>query len=149
MEENRIPKKVLYVDLEAKRLRGRPRNRRQDEVREDGRLVGGEGRKERVYNTGMEEAPENGKVSSDSARANVMNEWTLTKWYEDILYFGILSLYCEKELSPLCSKDLQFVQLQVDSHPTCSSLYGHNMCATHSPTGASSRTVILLTSPMK
>jgi len=36
--------------LEATRLRGRPRNRRQDEVREDGRLVGGKGWKERVYN---------------------------------------------------------------------------------------------------
>jgi len=27
MEENRIPKKVLYMNLEATRLRGRPRNR--------------------------------------------------------------------------------------------------------------------------
>ena len=43
MEENRIPKKVSYMNLEA-------RNRRQDEVREDGRLVGGKGWKERVYN---------------------------------------------------------------------------------------------------
>jgi hypothetical protein len=34
-------KKVLYMNLETKRLRGRPRNRRQDEMREDGRLVGG------------------------------------------------------------------------------------------------------------
>jgi hypothetical protein len=41
MEENRIPKRVLYMNLEAKRLRGGPRNRWQDEVREDGRLVGG------------------------------------------------------------------------------------------------------------
>jgi hypothetical protein len=41
MEGNRITKKVLYMDLETKRLRGRPRNRWQDEVREDGRLVGG------------------------------------------------------------------------------------------------------------
>jgi hypothetical protein len=32
------------------RLRGRPTNRWQDEVREDGRLVGGKGWKERVYN---------------------------------------------------------------------------------------------------
>jgi hypothetical protein len=31
-------------------LETRPRNRWQDEVREDGRLVGGEGWKERVYN---------------------------------------------------------------------------------------------------
>ena len=33
------------------RLRRRPRNRWQDEVREDGRLVGGKGWKERVQNT--------------------------------------------------------------------------------------------------
>jgi hypothetical protein len=47
--ENRIPKEVLYMNLEATRLRGRPRNRWQDEVREDGRLVGGKGWKERLY----------------------------------------------------------------------------------------------------
>jgi hypothetical protein len=40
VEENIIPKKVSYMNLETTRLRGRPRNRRQDEVREDGRLVG-------------------------------------------------------------------------------------------------------------
>ena len=50
MEENRIPKKVLCMNLEATRLRDRPRNRWQDEMREDGRLVGGKGWKERVYN---------------------------------------------------------------------------------------------------
>jgi hypothetical protein len=49
MEENRIPYKVLYMNLETTRLRGRPRNRWQDEVREEGRLVGGKGWKERVY----------------------------------------------------------------------------------------------------
>jgi len=32
------------------RLRGRPRNRWQDEVREDGRIVGGEGWQEKVHN---------------------------------------------------------------------------------------------------
>jgi len=36
--------------LEATSLRGRPRNRWQDEVREDERLVGEKGWKERVYN---------------------------------------------------------------------------------------------------
>jgi len=38
------------MNLEATRLRGRPRNRWQDEVREDGRLVDGKEWKERVYN---------------------------------------------------------------------------------------------------
>jgi hypothetical protein len=33
MEENRIPKRVLFMNLESTRPRGRPRNRRQDEVR--------------------------------------------------------------------------------------------------------------------
>ena len=45
-----FPQKILYMNLETMRLRGRPRNRWQDEVREDGRLVGGKGCKERVYN---------------------------------------------------------------------------------------------------
>jgi hypothetical protein len=36
MEENRIRKKVLYMNLETTRLRGGPRNRWQDEVKEDG-----------------------------------------------------------------------------------------------------------------
>jgi hypothetical protein len=49
MEENKIPKNALYMNLEA-RLRGRPRNRWQDEVREDGRIVGGKGWKERLSN---------------------------------------------------------------------------------------------------
>jgi hypothetical protein len=42
--------KVVYMNLETTRLSGRPRNRWQDVVREDGRLVGGEGWKERMYN---------------------------------------------------------------------------------------------------
>jgi hypothetical protein len=43
MEEDRLPKRELYINLESTRPRGRTRNRWQDEVREDGRLVGGEG----------------------------------------------------------------------------------------------------------
>jgi hypothetical protein len=42
MEDNRIPKRVLCMNL-GTRLRGRPRNRWQEEVKEDGRIVGGEG----------------------------------------------------------------------------------------------------------
>jgi hypothetical protein len=48
MEENSIPKRVLYMNLETRRPRGRPRNRWQDEVREDGRMVGGEVWQEKV-----------------------------------------------------------------------------------------------------
>jgi hypothetical protein len=50
MEENRIPKRVLYINLETTRLRGRPRNRWQNEVREDGKTSGGEELHENVYN---------------------------------------------------------------------------------------------------
>jgi hypothetical protein len=49
MEENRILKRVLYMNLETTRPRGRPRNRWLDEVREDGRMVGGEEWQEKVY----------------------------------------------------------------------------------------------------
>jgi len=38
------------MNLETTRLRDWPRNRWQDEVREDGRIVGGEGWQEKVYN---------------------------------------------------------------------------------------------------
>ena len=51
MEGNRIPKRVLYMNLGTTRLRGRPRNRWQDKVRYDGRIVGGEGWQEKVHNT--------------------------------------------------------------------------------------------------
>jgi hypothetical protein len=43
MEENRIPRRVLYINLGTTRLRGRPRKRWHYEVRGDVRIVGGEG----------------------------------------------------------------------------------------------------------
>ena len=49
MEESRILKRVLYMNLGTTRLRGRPRNRWQDEVIADGRIVG-EGWQEKVHN---------------------------------------------------------------------------------------------------
>jgi len=48
MEGNRIHNRVLYMNL-GTRMRGRLRNRLQDEVREDGRIVG-EGWQEKVHN---------------------------------------------------------------------------------------------------
>ena len=50
MVENRILKRVMYMNLGTTRLRGRPRNRWQDDVREDGRIVGEEGGQEKVHN---------------------------------------------------------------------------------------------------
>ena len=50
MEENRIPKRVLYTNLGTTSLRRRPINRWQDELREDGRIVGGEGWQEKIHN---------------------------------------------------------------------------------------------------
>jgi len=38
------------MNLGTTRLRGRPRNGGQDEVREDGRIVAGEGWQEKVHN---------------------------------------------------------------------------------------------------
>jgi hypothetical protein len=49
MEGNRIPERGLYMNFETK-LRGRPRNRWQNEVREDGRIVVREEWQEKVYN---------------------------------------------------------------------------------------------------
>jgi hypothetical protein len=42
MEENRILKRELYMNLETTGLRGKPRNKWPEEVRKDGRIVGGE-----------------------------------------------------------------------------------------------------------
>jgi hypothetical protein len=50
MEGNRIPKRGSYMNLKTTGLRGRPRNRCQDEVREDGRIVDGEEWQGKVYN---------------------------------------------------------------------------------------------------
>jgi hypothetical protein len=50
LEENRIPKRELNTNLGTARMRGRPRNRWQDEVREDGRIVGKKGWQEKVRN---------------------------------------------------------------------------------------------------
>jgi len=50
MEGNRIPKRVLYMILGTTRLTGRPKNRWQDGVRANGRIVGGEGWQKKIHN---------------------------------------------------------------------------------------------------
>jgi hypothetical protein len=50
VQGNRISKRVLYMNLESTRPRSRPRNRWQDEVKEDGKTVGGEEWQEKVHN---------------------------------------------------------------------------------------------------
>ena len=47
VKENIIPRRVLYMNFGKTRLRGRPRNKWQGEVREDGRIVGEEGWQEK------------------------------------------------------------------------------------------------------
>jgi hypothetical protein len=70
MEENRIPRRVLYMNLESTRPRGRSGNRLQDEVREDG-----EEWQEKLYNREKwKKLLANSKDSSHSAHANGMNE---------------------------------------------------------------------------
>jgi len=49
-KKNRIPKRVVYMNLGTTRLMGRPRNRWQYGVREDGRIVGGEEWQEKLHN---------------------------------------------------------------------------------------------------
>jgi hypothetical protein len=46
----KILNRVLYMNLKTTRLRGRPRNRWQEKVREDGRIAGGEGWEGKVCN---------------------------------------------------------------------------------------------------
>jgi hypothetical protein len=74
MKENRIPKRVLYMNLK-KRPRGRTRNRWKNEVREDGRIVGGEEWQEKVYNREeWKKRLRTARNSTHSAHGNGMNE---------------------------------------------------------------------------
>jgi hypothetical protein len=50
LEENRIPRRVLYMNLKTTKLTNRQRNIWQNEVREDGRVVGGKGWQEKGCN---------------------------------------------------------------------------------------------------
>jgi len=80
MEENRIPKRVLYMNLGTTRLRDRPRNRWQDEVREDGRIVGGEGGRKKYI------TERNGRSSWERQGIVAFCTW---QWNEWIIYYYI------------------------------------------------------------
>jgi len=71
IEENRIPKKVIFMNLETTRLRGGPRNRWQDEVcgRMEDKLVEKCGRKGYITKGNGRR-----KESSHSAHAIGINE---------------------------------------------------------------------------
>ena len=65
------------MNLETTILRGRPRNRWQDEVREDGKIVGGEkGGREKDMTERNGRRTEIGKEWSHSAHVNGMNEYS-------------------------------------------------------------------------
>jgi len=72
-------------------LRGRPRNRWQDEVREDGRIVGGEGWQEKVCNR-----EEWKKLLRTARNRHILH--TPTEWVK-FLYNTLISFYCNKNVS--------------------------------------------------
>jgi hypothetical protein len=55
MEENRIPNRVLYTNLETRSPRGRPRNRWQDEVREEWKKLLRMARNHHILHMSMEQ----------------------------------------------------------------------------------------------
>jgi len=75
MEENRITGRVVYMNLGTTRLRGRPRNRWQDEVGDDGRIVGGEEWQEKVHN--IEEWKKLLRTARNSRILHMPMEWEL------------------------------------------------------------------------
>ena len=95
MEEKRIPKEVLCMNMETTRLRIRPRNRSEDEVREDGRLVGGKSWIEKVYTdrNGRFFWEQQGIVACRTCRRNGrMNEWKnewMNEWINIYIYIYI------------------------------------------------------------
>ena len=104
--------------LGTTRLRGILRNRWQDGVREDGRIVGGEGWQEKVRNREeWKKRHGNGKESLHSAHANGMNE-SYHLLYKDWLYLAfetqIFELNLQKEK---CSFKHSFPHsTKIDSH---------------------------------
>jgi len=76
MGENIIPKRVLYMNLGTTRLRSRPRNRWQDGVREDERIVEAEVWQEKFITerNGRSSLERQGIVEFCTCQWNGMNE---------------------------------------------------------------------------
>ena len=79
MEENKIPERVLYINLGRTGLRGRQRNRPQDGMREDGRVAGGDKWQEKVHN----------REEWKKLRTYQWNEWIIT---EQNLYINDIAM---------------------------------------------------------
>jgi hypothetical protein len=95
VEENRTPKRVSYMNLGTKRLRGTPQNRWQDEVREDVRIVGGEGWQEKLHNREewkkLLRTARNRRILHVSRERMKDGRWqvSLNHWYLSIKYHGV------------------------------------------------------------
>ena len=79
------------MNLGITRLRGRPRNRRHDEVREDGRIVGGEGWQEKVHSR---EEWKKLLRTSHSAHAKGMNELDLPPPLPQVSGLAVPAAHC-------------------------------------------------------
>ena len=104
MEENRIPKRVLYMNLGT--TRGRPWDRWQDEVREDGRIVGGEGWHEKVHN--REEWKKLLRMARNHRILHMPMEW-MNEWILHVFVIHCLSTTNERHLPGQCKYLLFYI----------------------------------------
>ena len=88
IEENRILKRVLCMNFGTTSLRGRPRNKWQDEVREDGRIVG-EGWQEKVHN--REEWKTLLRTARNSHILHMPMEW-MNEWIKTVTLHSMNSM---------------------------------------------------------
>jgi hypothetical protein len=77
-----IPKTALYINLGTTRLTGRPKNRWQDEVRENGRIDGGEGWQEKVHN--REEWKKLLRTARNHRILHMPMEWNVTDFRKSV-----------------------------------------------------------------
>ena len=79
---------VLYMNLETIRPRGGPRNRWLDEVREDGRMVGGEQWQEKVY--GREEWKRLLRTARNHSILFMPMDWLIHSFINTAIWFSLL-----------------------------------------------------------